>query len=155
MFFFFFFFFFFGGGVEALEHVRGEGWTGVREWFGQYENFCFFIWLKKRTSKPSTNLSSVFCLSSLKYTKTLQCDNFDYLFPREAVPRDVYTLFHYRSCKPSWKDCKTRPRLEDRSMLQYELPLVQRILSLPNLDRLLYNNTEYVKHLRRWFSEKQ
>ncbi|GFN91032.1 N-formyl peptide receptor 2-like [Plakobranchus ocellatus] len=73
-------------------------------------------------------------------------------YTSEPVPNQLYTLYHYRSCKPNWKHCKTRPRLEDKSMLKHELRLVEKILGLANLDQLLYNDTAYVDKLRHWWT---
>ncbi|KAK3802987.1 hypothetical protein RRG08_051741 [Elysia crispata] len=76
-------------------------------------------------------------------------------FVTAPVPSDLYTLYHYRSCKVNWKGCDTRSRLEDKSMIQHELPLVERILALPNLGQLLYDDSAYVRKMRHWLDKRQ
>lgn len=75
-------------------------------------------------------------------------------FVTAPVPPETYTLLHYRGCKPKWRGCKVRPRLEDKSMVEHELPLVERILALPGLDTVLYNNSDYMKNLSRWLKKQ-
>ncbi|KAH9487571.1 hypothetical protein Btru_072311 [Bulinus truncatus] len=65
------------------------------------------------------------------------------------VPHNLYILFHYRYCKHTWQGCKDRERTRDDVILTHEGPLIQNILKLP-LEEILYNNTRYVRQLRRW-----
>ncbi|XP_059145563.1 uncharacterized protein LOC131932645 [Physella acuta] len=70
-------------------------------------------------------------------------------FTTWQVPYELYTLFHYRNCKFTWKGCKEREREEDNSMLKFEQPLLERIRHLP-LKMLLFNNTNYFNYLMSW-----
>ncbi|XP_012940714.1 uncharacterized protein LOC101862960 [Aplysia californica] len=66
------------------------------------------------------------------------------------MPEDLYTFYHYRRCKNTWKNCtKLAEKIHDESILRYETKLVDAILALP-VDDILSKEKAYVSGLKKW-----